>query len=251
MKRKVWAIALLFCATSMVGCQRTASPQTTDTQSTEPTQSTGAHYLIEDTPENIISVQIPYIEGMTEEEVDFVQGFIQEKIEAGSGETFDLIRSENDIADKEREYSQYYISLEAQVMHVSENCVSIVFKGLWNLKNSAHPINWFCSVNYSRETLQQIPFSEKYAINRELYLNFADAAEKGIKEEFNGVWPEELGTFSETLCSETAFLEGMKAGKEFFYYVQENAVVISYPVPHALGDHKEVELPHHYLVAVS
>jgi len=54
--------------------------------------------------------------------------------------------------------------------------------------------------------------------------------------------PESWGTFSETICSKERFINGMTIGDEFSYYYTKNGVVISYPVVHALGDHKEVEI---------
>lgn len=201
------------------------------------------HYLTESSEQNIISIQVPYTDQMTEEQISFIEDFVQGKLEEISGNKFNLMSSPSDIQRKDRDYSEYYISVEAQITYISESQISIVFDGLYNKKGAAHPVHWIFALNYDPSTNQRIYFKEKYSINSELYDIFANYAVENIKAENDGIWPHGWGAFSEELCSENAFIEGMKEESGFCYYINEAGVVISYPVPYALGDHKEVEIP--------
>ena len=201
-------------------------------------------YLIEDSEANIISIEIPHTNNMSPEETAFIQQLVRKRVQKMTGAELDLIPSNKTVESKDREYSQYCILMETQVTQNVDTHVSIVFNGYYNKKGSAHPINWLFSVNYDRKTLQEIPFSNKFIINTELYHIFSDFAEKAIKDECGGAWPDGWGPFSEVLCSQNKFLAGMKNENDFCYYLQETGVVISYWVPHAIGDHKEVTIPY-------
>ena len=206
------------------------------------------YYLVSDNEENLISIKMPYIENMSEAENSFVQKFVHKKLEEMTGTTFALTASKKGTEEIGTNYSQYCIIIESQVTQNIDTHTSIVFTGFYNKQGSAHPIDWLFSINYNRKTLQEILFSKKYVINAELYSIFSDYATSAIKEECGGTWPTGWGSFSETLCSQEAFLSGMNSEMEFCYYMQDGDVIISYPVAHTAGDHKEVKIPNNKLV---
>lgn len=236
---------LLVCCI-LFGCSNTNTY--TPSNSTESTNAstpgpTTVGYLIQENAENVISFPIPSGKSMSAEEVTFIQNFVQNKLLGMTGETINLTPSNEDVKNKDQEYSLYSILMESRLTYENDTHISIVFNGLLNRKGSAHPINWQFALNYNPQTLQIIPFPEKYTVNTQLYITFADLAEKAIREELEGVLPAGWDTFREPIPSEEAFLDGMLAEFDFCYYLQENEVVISYPVPFALGDHKEVVIP--------
>ena len=177
---------------------------------------------------------------MSPEEMIFIQSIVQNRLLAMTGESMNLVASSEDVKDKDQIYDKYSILMESQITYESDNHISMVFNGLLNRRNSAHPIHWLFSINYNPQTLQIIPFSEKFTIDKQLYAVFADSAEKAIKEELEGVLPPGWESFREMIPSEQIFLEGMMVETEYSYYLHENGVVVSYPVPFAFGNHKEV-----------
>lgn len=132
--------------------------------------------------------------------------------------------------------------MESTITFASNDLISIVFDGLYNYKTAAHPIHWLFTLNFNPQTLETITLSEKYIIDEALYNIFAEVAETNITNECDGVWPENWGTFSETICSKNHFIEGMIKEVDFYYYYAETGIVISYPVVHAMGDQKEGEI---------
>lgn len=244
MKRFTSLLIVLFllagCSNSSVfDNQNTTEGIGIDTPDTDP-----ACYLIQENAENIISIPIPRTTNMSAEEITFVQILVQEKILAMIGEELDLIQSKESVKSKDQVYSQYRILMKSQITYEDDTHVSIIFNGLLENKSSAHPTHWLFSLNYNPQTLQTIPFSQKHTVDKQLYLVFADLAEKAIEEECAGILPTGWESFKEPICSEKAFLDGMLAEDEFCYYMQDTGIVISYPVPFALGNHKEVIIPY-------
>ena len=137
--------------------------------------------------------------------------------------------------------------MESWVAYESDTHVSIVWRGLFNAKGAAHPTHWLLALNYNPKTLQMIPFTEKYTVNKQLYTTFADLAEKAIKNECGGTLPEGWDSFRDPLPAEEIFITAMTAENEFYYYLQNNGVTVSYPVAHPIGDHKEVTIPYDQL----
>lgn len=207
-------------------------------------QTSSGVYLIENTSQNMISLQIPKLDAMTQEECDFLEKFITNKVFEINGETFQLKRKDKDISSTKREYEEYYIDVDSQVTYRTEECVSVVFQGLYNKKSAAHPTHLLYAVNYHPDTLEVFSFAETYLLSDELFETFSSIAIANILKGCGGEWPATWGPFEEDICTKQSFLSGMKDGKEFNYYYTETGVVISYPVPFVMGDHLEVEIPY-------
>lgn len=201
-------------------------------------------FLVENTDQNIISLQIPEVDKMTDEEITFLQEFITEKVFEVSGENFRLDCKRQDISHTEMVYTGYYIDIDSQVTRRTDNCISVVFKGLYNKKTTAHPRHLLYAVNYNPNTLEIYNFDNTYVLTEQLYEIFSDLAKANILKKCGGIWPEEWGTFEEEICTKESFLQGMKEGTEFYYYYTETGVVISFPVSYMLGDYQEVEIPY-------
>lgn len=242
---KVLCILLLF-SLLFVGCSKNKNlpiNQNTDTENSN-LLNTEYLFLIANTNENLISIPIPLAEGFGDVQINFIKNFIENKIFNLFEESFDLELSETDVSEKNRDYSDCYIAMNSEISYISDDKISIIFTGLFNKKNTAHPIHCFFSINFNPMTLEIIPFSENYSINKNLYNTFATEAEKGILQQCNGEWPDGWGVFSDELCSESDFLEGMQAEEEFHYFYTKNGIGISYPVPYSLGNHIEIIIPY-------
>lgn len=205
-------------------------------------------YLIEETNENIISIMIPYIQEIDDNNIFLIKDFVSSKIEKICGEAFHLTESKNGIVDKNKNYSNYYIEVSSKVSYISHDLISIVFEGVLNKKGTAHPCHLFFTFNFNSKTYKKVAFSDMYTLDETLYDTFSQQAQKSILEQNDGLWPKGWGNFSEELCSKDKFLNGIVAEDEIYWYHIKNGIGISYPVPYALGDHMEVEIPYESLV---
>ena len=198
-------------------------------------------YLTEINEENLISVKIPVFEDTAKNQLvyDYICGYFSN---IGLTE-FDLVYSDNRVELEEKTYSDYYIDVDYEITRSSSKVISIVFKGILNQKNAAHPMHLFFSLNIDLETNERIFFKDSYVIDKELFNCFAAYARRNIEQKLGG-WPENLGEFSEDICTLDSFLSGMKSEKAFFSYYTDNGVGISFPVPFALGNHIEAVIPY-------
>ena len=247
-------LALLFlnaCADSENDSAKTANSNDTHTNSsgenTNANEETKYVFLVDNADKNTISIQIPLVKDGSEQQLNFIVNTIKEKLKSFSGEDFDLTVSETDITNKNdidnENLSGYYIVAQSEISYESEDMVSMIFEAHFNKSGTAHPTDWFFAINYNPKTLENIAFSDNYSVDEGLYNVFAQHAEKALLESFDGEWPDGWDSFSEMLCSKDSFLQGMKTEKEFAYYYTNEGVGISYPINHALGDHKEVVIP--------
>ena len=247
-------LALLFlnaCADSENDSAKTANSNDTHTNSsgenTNTNEETKYVFLVDKADKNTISIQIPLVKDGSEQQLNFIVNTIKEKLKSFSGEDFDLTVSKTDITNKNdidnENLSEYYIVAQSEISYESEDMVSMIFEAHFNKSGTAHPTDWFFAINYNPKTLESIAFSDNYSVDEGLYNVFAQHAEKALLESFDGEWPDGWDSFSEMLCSKDSFLQGMKTEKEFAYYYTNEGVGISYPINHALGDHKEVVIP--------
>ena len=77
-----------------------------------------------------------------------------------------------------------------------------------------------------------------------LYQVFAEKAENELLQELGGQWPDGWRGFAEEICSKEQFMKGLQNESDYAWCLTEIGVVISYPVPHALSDQRQVELPY-------
>ena len=244
-----WILYLLLCAILIfTGC----SPAENNAPSNLPVSSspaTGEQQLVTDTASDIILVQLPTDERFTETQNRFIEDFVRSKITAYVGEEeFDLTCIENQDSYTDQTYSRYCIKINSTISYISDDLISIVFTGFLNNKNAAHPLNLFFTCNFNPNTMQEIRFLDRFVADETLYQKFAEQGEKNILAEVDGEWPQGWGAFSDELCSKEQFLSGLRnenttCSSVCCYYTAQN-IGFSYSVAHALGDHKEVELPY-------
>lgn len=200
-------------------------------------------FLIQETDETLISIMIPQIYAIHEDNMPLIKKFVVSKMEDICGGNLCLTESETDVKGDIKNYSDYYIKVNSKISYNSNDLISIVFEGIVNKKATAHPYHLFFTFNFNPKTQKQVAFSDMYILDEKLYNIFSQQAEKNILEQTDGVWPEGWDSFSQELCSKEKFLNGLIAVDEIYWYHIKNGIGISYPVPYALGDHKEVEIP--------
>lgn len=200
-------------------------------------------YLIVNTGENQISVQVPRTGN---DAVDtLVQTQVREYFSRLCAEDFlfSYTETSNLSPIQEANYTNFYINVQYSVAYSTPEIYSIVFSGILNRKNAAHPVHVFFTVNIDPETGEQLYLKDMFAVDQNMYEIFSSYAEEEIILSA-GKWPAGWGSFSEELCSEDAFISGFQDEIAFFSYYTSEGLGISYPVPYVLGNHREVIIPY-------
>lgn len=237
--KKLLAFLLAMVFVVLVGCNEGATTSETTASVAEP--KTG--YLIEENDQNKISIMLPDDREYTAEQNEFIGNFVSQKLYALTGENFDLVSSSTDLKEPNKDYTNYNISIEARTTYASDDMISVVFGGLLNQKNAAHPTHLFFALNFNPTTLDEIKFESLHAIDDALYQKFKAQGKQNIMDENDGVWPEEFDSFEETLCSKEKFFDGLKCNSNSInWYYTKDGIGFSYEVIHALGDYMEVEI---------
>lgn len=135
------------------------------------------------------------------------------------------------------------LTADAQIIYRDDFCVSILFQGTYSLASAAHPTQFLWALNYNPSTLETYTFSQLYKINNALYLRFKEGGQQAILDKTDGQWPDGWGDFSEVICSEEHFTEGLTSQQEFQFYFTNTGVCIVCPVPFALGDYLVAAVP--------
>lgn len=198
-------------------------------------------YLIESTDKNLISVAVPVMD--TDAANTAISDFIDEYFANLGLPEFDTARSETDIDTDTTEYSEYLIDINCRVVESQSSVVSIIFEGLLNCKTAAHPVNLFTALNLNIETNERVYFKDRFSLNRDTYNTFAEYAQNDLKEAASEEFLDVADSFCEKICGYEAFIAGMETEVDFHTYFTKDAVGISYPVSHSMGDYIVVQIP--------
>lgn len=126
----------------------------------------------------------------------------------------------------------------------NEKLLSIVFYGYGNKKDTAHPNRHFCTLNVDLENMKKICL--KNVINDfEKFISTVKNKNFIFKiYDDNGI--ETLMKVNELIDFESLEKSDV-LGSEIYSYFTENGLGISFGVPYAIGDHKEIEIPYNEL----
>lgn len=209
-------------------------------------------YLLERSEENNICVAYPVMPSVEVGAANTViYDFIRQETERLCSHDCNVTDAAEKPADISPEYSLYLLELYYRMASFSNEIISIIFEGLSSYKKAAYPIHVFFTLNIDPANGQKISFADRYVIDDALYDVFAAYAQKDITEKAGGTWPENWGSFSEAICDKDAFLDGLSSSKDFHVFYTNEGIGISYPVPHAMGDHLEVILPYSELKKIN
>lgn len=201
-------------------------------------------YLTEETDKNLISVQVPLV-GIANQQT--VNTFIKEQVYNELRrwllpEEYNLKESATPIENiSERmdpsEYSAQYLHISSRLSFESEEFISIVFTGKYNLKSAAHPNDVFFSINVDVRSVERVGVADVCTVDDTLYNAFLQYANS------DRITRDEL--MSLNVFKKDTFIEGLtqEPKKGFYSYFTPTHIGISYPVVYALGDHVEAEIP--------
>ena len=204
------------------------------------TQDSNVWYLTQQTDDICASVKIPTFSNYVKHEqliVDYVNAYLN-----SSGFcNFGLAKAAQGV-DGGVEACQYYLDLDCKITFESDWTICLVFEGVFNYINAAHPIRMLFSLYINREDDTRVMFKDIWLVNDafyDLYLQYAEEAlALSLGEEY-------MGDISvEELCDREGFLAGLETEQEYCVFYTETGVSVSYPVNHALGDYQVAEIPY-------
>ena len=141
---------------------------------------------------------------------------------------------------------EWIVSLDGRIAYRSEEITSVVFEGSLYERIRKSPDHCLLAYNFDPDG-NLISF--EYPIDDALYDVFAENGDAALRAEADEEWLKTYYvSFSENLCSREEFLEGLREGSVQWFYTEEG-ICFSYPVGHALGDHREVTVPYSYFAS--
>ena len=238
-------LVLVICAALLFATCACAAQELSD-----PEYLTG--YLYELSEKNVIRVAYPVLlYGNTDKLNAMISDFVREETNRHCLDGCELTEAMALPADfpsekmYETDYSTYAFGVDYRVTSYTDDILSIVFEGMINLKQSAHPTHVFFTLNIDLKNEQIIHFEDRYVVDDALYDTFAEYAQKDLMEMAQSdVWPENWDSFSEMFCSKESFLNAITSANASHFYFTEQGVGISYPVAHVMGDHLETVIPY-------
>ena len=242
MKKFFVIIAIFALLLVMNGCNKTKSETSSNISSSDSLMNESVEldepfFLIEESDKNIISVQVPELRTENADKVNqVIYDYIEDKIADICLSEYNVIESNSDVSDKNAEYSECYIYVKYRVSLNTENLVSIVFDGIYNYRSAAHPTNLFFTLNINPKTAETVGFTDTYVLDDAVYELFTESALEYISKLTEDITVDPI-------CTKDEFIDGIKNQNEFYCYYTDKSVGISCPVPHALGDHLQVEIP--------
>lgn len=242
MKKIFVIIAIFALLLVMNGCNNTKSETSSNISSSDSLMNESVEldepfFLIEESDKNIISVQVPVLRTENTDKVNqVIYDYIEDKIADICLSEYNVIESNSDVSDKNAEYSECYIDVKYRVSLNTENLVSIVFDGIYNYRSAAHPTNLFFTLNINPKTAETVGFTDTYVLDDAVYELFTESALEYISKLTEDITVDPI-------CTKDEFIDGIKNQNEFYCYYTDKSVGISCPVPHALGDHLQVEIP--------
>ena len=253
MNRILAIIFSLIVSLPLVGCMVQKKPPLSDDSSMSAASETSnrlqgeakdCFYLVEESAENLISVQVPIVTTANALEINrCIKEQVYNELQNWLlPDKCSLKESETSISNIDKrmepsEYSTQYLHISGKITFKNDTLVSLVFTGNQNVKSAAHPNEVFFTINVDVHTAQRVSLADVCAIDDSLYTAFLTHVNS------ERISRDEL--LSLKAFEKEVFLEGLAQEPEngFYGYFKPNYVCISYPVAYALGNHIEAEIP--------
>lgn len=157
-------------------------------------------------------------------------------------EIHSMATSNDIIKDGIRQYvTDYYgagihnltLELSYAVEFSEENLLSFSFRGLGNVKSAAHPNNLFFTITIGMPEQNRLKLGELYCLNAD-FLGI-------VKNNLLKQHPASVNVFNDSELSALLLQADSPTGDCFSFFTKDS-LVISIPVPHALGDYMETKI---------
>lgn len=135
------------------------------------------------------------------------------------------------------DYEDMTFTMNYRVTMSTDKLVSIVFEGDYNMVTAAHPNSVFFTFNIDLEQASKIKLKDIYTIDG----RFIDLFRKQWPEQTDPGLADYLNTFSNDEIMRM-FADTDNEASSVYSYFTDGKLGISFSVPHALGDHIEIEI---------
>lgn len=134
----------------------------------------------------------------------------------------------------------YGVGIHNLTLHLSyavefseENLLSFSFRGLGNVKSAAHPNNLLFTITIGMPEQNRLKLGELYCLNADFLGLF--------KNNLLTQYPASVNVFNDSELSALLLQADSPTGDCFSFFTKDS-LVISIPVPHALGDYLETKI---------
>ncbi len=135
------------------------------------------------------------------------------------------------------DYEDMTFTLDYRVAMSTDKLISIVFQGYYNMKTAAHPNDVLFTLNIDLEQASKIKLKDIYTVDG----RFIDLFRKQWPEQTAPEVADYLNTFSNDELKRM-FADTDGETSDVYSYFLEGKLGISFSVPHAIGDHIEIEI---------
>lgn len=180
-----------------------------------------------------ITIKYPQITNLGD---DSRQKRINEILKAEALSVLGFYESSNDVA----------LDITYKISWQSQRVLSVQYSGVGNAKGAAHPLNLLYTVNINMDNGSKLTLKEFVKIDNNFVNSFRNfkvkdpetnqASASAFDYILNTYTPEDLIRYFEGADS------SYKNSAFTFSYLTKDAIGISIEVPHAVGDHMEIEL---------
>lgn len=258
---KILAI-ILIAGLLLNGCkenkQNNLSESTSNASSSLNTYDFDSYCAKEKSDENQIFFNYPQLKE-TIDNSDKVNKLIEEFVEVSvqnscAGEFKGNLKDTTEDWNKE-ENSVRTMDIDYKITRSDSDYLSVTFKGFFNHKKAAHPLNYFNSLIIDLKKCEVASLSDLYNINTDFVKlvkkNHKEQIRAGLANKF-GVSidsiPENVGKYLLEYRDEELLEILQQSNKEinsgFFCFMTDDALGISVSLSHAMGDHFEINIPY-------
>lgn len=231
MEKRLW-IALCLCLLSTFSaCSLSDSALTAEQKSDAAVQR--AVYTDSSRPNSRISIAYPVLlqsgmEWVNADIADFAASLVTE------------VYGEN--------ASDLDLEIDYEIKRYDAAYLSIAFVGTGNVHTAAHPNNLFVTKNYDIQQNKEITLADICTVDTAFAEKVYAVIQQKVEENLYDGAETDSAAIMQTICPDTdaLFRALLTCDRDITCcqsYLTPQAVGISLPVPHALGDHFEVEIP--------
>lgn len=132
------------------------------------------------------------------------------------------------------DYTELTLNIDYKITLCNNSIISIVFKGMGNVRTAAHPINHFLSLNIDLKDSTKLRLQDIYNVDNEftnIYIT------NMVKQTISKISDYIMSDSGDKLTAQLKNADS--SDSDIYSYFTDKQLGISYDVPHAAGDHVE------------
>ena len=140
-----------------------------------------------------MAIEIPQLNiANSEKRNQEITEYIENCLYKLTGYSFELSNVADMPASEQVEKYEHYVEIKSQIVLQEDECVSIVFEGMYNCRTAAHPTHLFFTYNFNPKSGERILYSDKYEIEDTLYEKCMRSIREKYGEEIKELFGVEL-----------------------------------------------------------